>query len=116
MEYYPCIVCIYALYIQILSNSWSLCGSIGLEALLTNEEDIFEFLCVYLIHNLRGKGIFNLAQAASLENTTFWQHEWKKANFLGLEGNEEQWEAYTAGLKVPFGNKSGKGKLFRAWR
>lgn len=37
----------------------------------------------------------------SWAKSTFWEREWKKANFLGLEGNEkEQWVAYTAGLKV----------------
>jgi hypothetical protein len=32
--------------------------------------------------------------------TTFWQQEWKKAIFLGLDGNEEQREAYVDRLKV----------------
>jgi hypothetical protein len=54
---------------------------------------------IILSRPYKGK-IFSTLLGLPLMKTTFWQQEWKKAIFLGLDGNEERREAYMDRLKV----------------
>ena len=54
-----------------------------------------------LIASLQGKGIYNLAQETFPKFSSIWHQQWKKSDFLGLDGVEgELWEAYKTKLKV----------------
>ena len=54
-----------------------------------------------MIASLQGKGIYNSTQATFSEFSSIWHQQWKKSDFLGLDGVEgELWEAYKTNLKV----------------
>jgi hypothetical protein len=54
-----------------------------------------------MIKALHREGIYTLAQAASPDTSSILHQVWKKADQLGLEGNEQiERDAYTAKLKM----------------
>lgn len=48
-----------------------------------------------VINSLNREGIFNLAQATTLETYTIWQQDSKKVEQIGLEGQDKIiWDTY----------------------